>query len=70
MQNGGLVVGPSVIRAGEDGDDGLSRLEAFEDGLVASNDSHQIVLVAKGVGSVFGKLVVLPQGIHTHLVRK
>lgn len=60
MQDGGLVAGPSVIRAGEDSDDRLSGLEPLEDGLVAPDDGHQIVLVAKGVGSIFRELVVLP----------
>lgn len=70
VQDGGLVAASSVICAGEDGDDGLARVEALEDGLVAADDGHEVVVYAEAVGPVFGELVVLGIRMGTALVRK
>ena len=70
MQDGGLVAASSVVCAGEDGDDGLAGVEAFEDGFVAADDGHEVVVDAEAVGAVFGELVVLGKWIGTALVRK
>lgn len=70
MQDRGLVAAAAVIRAGEDSDDGLAGVEALEDGLVAADDGHEVVVYAEAVGPVLGKLVVLGRITGTVLVRK
>ncbi len=52
MQDGTLIIGPAVIGAGEDSDNRLSRLKAFQNRLMASHNSHQVVLTAEGISAV------------------
>lgn len=70
VQDRGLVAAAAVIRAGEDGDDGLAGFEALEDGLVAADDGHEVVVYAEAVGPVLGEFVVLGRGMGTAFVRK
>lgn len=70
VQDRGLVAATAVICAGEDGYDGLAGVEALEDGLVAADDGHEVVVYAETVGPVLREFVVLGREMGTALVRK
>lgn len=59
MQDCTFVAAVTVVRAGEHGDNGVPALEPIEEGLVAANYRHQIIIVTEIDSSFLREFAVL-----------